>query len=155
MLSREEAIRSIFDRHGEEAIYVAPTGYLSRAIYNMFPNNENIFYMQGSMGLSPGIALGIALYTEKTVVAINGDGGHLMHLGLTHTIRDENLDNLYVYILDNGVHESVGSQRCSSLEDEYVGITEIIKISCDGKTDRVGIGFKENFECVKYSIARK
>ena len=107
------------------------------------------------MGLSPGIALGIALYTEKTVVAINGDGGHLMHLGLTHTIRDENLDNLYVYILDNGVHESVGSQRCSSLEDEYVGITEIIKISCDGKTDRVGIGFKENFECVKDSIARK
>ena len=144
MLSREEAIRKIFQTHGSDAIYVAPTGFLSRAIFNMFPDNKNIFYMQGSMGLSPAIALGIALYTDKNVVAINGDGGHLMHLGITHTIRDENLENLFVYILDNGVHESVGSQKCPVLEESYVGVDEIFKISCDGKLDRVAIGFQEN-----------
>ena len=144
MLSREEAVRKIFKKHGREAIYIAPTGFLSRAIYNIFPDSKNIFYMQGSMGLSPGIALGIALYTKKDVVAINGDGGHLMHLGLTHTIRDEKLDNLFVYVLDNGVHESVGSQKCPSLEKTYVGVTEIIKISCDGKTKRVPFSFKKN-----------
>ncbi len=144
MLSREEAINKIFDKHGPDAIYVTPTGYISRAIYNLFPENKNIFFMQGSMGLSPGIALGIALYTKRHVVAINGDGGHLMHLGLTHTIRDENLDNLFVYVLDNGVHESVGAQRCPSLEKKYVGINKIFKISCDGKTDRVAVSFYDN-----------
>jgi len=153
MLSREEAIRKIFAHHGDEAIYVAPTGFLSRAIYNIFPDNKNIFYMQGSMGLSSGISLGIALHTKRQVVAFNGDGGHLMHLGLTHTIRDEGLDNLFVYILDNGVHESVGGQHCSSLENNYVGVTEILKISCDGKEPRVAIGFEENFNNIKILIS--
>ena len=144
MLSREEALSKIFEKHGSDAIYVTPTGFISRAAFNMFPNNKNIFYMQGSMGLSPGIALGISLYTNRDVVAINGDGGHLMHLGLTHTVRDESLDNLFVYVLDNGVHESVGSQKCAHLEDQYVGVTEIIKISCDGKTERVAISFEKS-----------
>jgi thiamine pyrophosphate-dependent acetolactate synthase large subunit-like protein len=144
MLSREEALIKIFNRHGDDAVYITPTGFVSRAVSNLFPDKKNIFYMQGSMGLSPGIALGIALYTDKEVVAINGDGGHLMHLGITHTIRDEKLNNLFVYVLDNGVHESVGSQKCPALEDSYVGVNEIIKISCDGKTERVSIGFHEN-----------
>ena len=67
-----------------------------------------------------------------------------MHLGLTHTIRDYAKSNLSVYILDNGCHESVGGQPCSQLEESYIGITEIIKISKDGKTPRVGIGFEQN-----------
>lgn len=144
MQSRELAIKEIFKKHGEESIYIAPTGYLSRAIYNMYPEKKNIFYMQGSMGLSPSIALGLAKFTNRDVVAINGDGGHLMHLGQMHTIRDENLKNLFVYILDNGVHESVGSQHCSSLEKSYPGVDNIFKISCDGKTDRVKIDFDIN-----------
>ena len=84
------------------------------------------------------------LFSNKDIVVISGDASHLMHLGLTHTIRDYGNDNLYVYILDNGCHESVGGQTCSSLEEEYIGTTEIIKISCDGKTPRVRIGFEEN-----------
>ncbi|MAF42548.1 MAG: hypothetical protein CMI54_00070, partial [Parcubacteria group bacterium] len=115
-----------------------------RMVYNMYPQKKNIFYMQGSMGLAPGIGLGVSLFTEKDVVVINGDASHLMHLGLTHTIRDYARNNLFVYILDNGCHESVGGQRCSSLEKEYVGTTEIIKISCDGKTSRVKMEFEEN-----------
>ena len=144
MLSRQQAIKKILLSHGPDAIYIAPTGFLSRAAYELFPNNKNIFYMQGSMGLAPGIGLGISLYTDRQVVVINGDASHLMHLGLTHTIRDYSNTNLYVYILDNGCHESVGGQHCSPLEKSYVGVTEIIKISKDGKTPRVGIGFKEN-----------
>ena len=144
MLSREEAIKNILSNHGPDTIYIAPTGFLSRAIYQIDPKGTNVFYMQGSMGLAPGIGIGISLYTDKDVVVINGDASHLMHLGLTHTVRDYAGDNLYIYILDNGCHESVGGQHCSSLEKEYVGITEIIKITKDGKTPRVGIGFEEN-----------
>jgi len=152
MLSRKEAILKIFNRHGSGAIYISPTGFISREIYNLFPNNKNIFFMQGSMGLSPAIGLGIASFCDKDVVVLNGDAGHLMHLGITHTIRDEKLSNLFVYILDNGVHESVGSQKCSFLEESYSGVTEIFKISCDGKTGRVGVGFEENAENVKEFI---
>ena len=149
MLSRKEAINKIFDKHGDEAIYVTNTGYISRAVYNEYPENKNIFYMQGSMGLAPCIGLGMALNTDKDFVVLSGDAALLMHLGITHTIADENLDNLYVYVLDNGCHESVGGFRCSAMEDNYVGVTEIIKISNDGKKGRVGLDCEINTEQIK------
>ena len=149
MLSRKEAINKIFDRHGDDAIYVTNTGYISRAVYNEYPNNKNIFYMQGSMGMAPCIGLGIAMSSDKDVVVLSGDGALLMHLGITHTIRDENLNNLHVYVLDNGCHESVGEYECSYLEDWYSGVTEIIKITNDGKTDRVELNCEINTKQIK------
>ena len=128
MLSRKEAILDIFSTHGENSIYIASTGYISRAVYEIFPSAKNIFYMQGSMGLSPAIGLGLASLTEKNIVVISGDASLLMHLGITHTIRDANLPNLFTYILDNGCHESVGSYECSPLEKTYVGIDKIYQI---------------------------
>ena len=100
--------------------------------------------MQGSMGIAPAIGLGVALNTDKPVVVLSGDGALLMHLGITHTIRDCNLSNLFIYVLDNGCHESVGEYKCSSLEQSYPGIHRIIKITNDGKTDRVGIDCETN-----------
>jgi phosphonopyruvate decarboxylase len=144
MLSRKEALLEIYNTHGDEAIYVTTTGFISRAMYDIFPNNKNVFYMKGSMGLASAITLGISEFSNKQVVAINGDGAHLMHLGLTHTIKERNRENLFVYILDNGCHESVGGQKCSPLKEEYYGVNKIYKISCDGKTPRVKKGFIEN-----------
>ena len=100
--------------------------------------------MQGSMGIAPCIGLGIALNTRKNVVILSGDGALLMHLGITHTIRDYNLPNLFIYVLDNGCHESVGAYKCSKLENTYPGINKIYKISNDGKLPRVGIKSIEN-----------
>jgi len=144
MLSRKEAIHKIFKSHGANALYITNTGYISRAVYNEFPSFPNILYMQGSMGIAPCIGLGIALNTRKNVVTLSGDGALLMHLGITHTIRDYNLSNLFVYVLDNGCHESVGAYKCSYLEDQYPGVNEIIKITNDGKLPRVGINSVEN-----------
>ena len=143
MLSRKEAIKNIFDMHGDKAIYITSTGYISRAVYSEYPESKNIFYMQGSMGIAPCIGIGIALNTNREVVVISGDAALLMHLGITHTIRDEEVDNLYVYVLDNGCHESVGGYKCAALEESYPGIYSIIKIRRDGKEGRVGI------ECIK------
>ena len=150
MLSRKQAINNIFDKHGD-AIYVTNTGYISRAVYNEYPDNKNIFYMQGSMGLAPCIGLGMAMNTDKDVVVLSGDGALLMHLGITHTIRDEDLDNLFVYVLDNGCHESVGGYGCSYLATNgyYPGITEIIQINNDGKTDRVELDCETNTKQIK------
>jgi len=149
MLSRRQAIEKVFSKHGDDCAYVTNTGYLSRAIYNLFPHKKNILYMQGSMGLSPAIGLGMALFSEKDVVVFVGDGSLLMHLGITHTLRDNNLSNLFIYVLDNGSHESVGGYTCSPLEDGYVGVTEIIKISSDGKTDRVSVSCEENVRNIR------
>tara|TARA_Y100000114_G_scaffold58753_1_gene53737 strand:+ start:9555 stop:10019 length:465 start_codon:yes stop_codon:yes gene_type:complete len=149
MLNRSQAIKNVFKKYGNEAIYVTNTGFLSRAVYDLYPNNKNILYMQGSMGLSPAIALGIAKNTTKHVVAFVGDGSLLMHLGITHTIRDENLSNLHVYVIDNNSHESVGSYECAKLEDSYPGIDEIIKTSKDGKLPRVGLSCDQNINQIK------
>tara|TARA_R110000851_G_scaffold182690_1_gene331792 strand:+ start:8555 stop:9013 length:459 start_codon:yes stop_codon:yes gene_type:complete len=149
MLSRKETISKIFKTHGDEALYITNTGYISRAVYNQFPSLSNILYMQGSMGIAPCIGLGIALNTKKNVVVLSGDGALLMHLGITHTIRDYNLKNLFVYVLDNGCHESVGGYDCSNLEDKYPGVDEIFKITNDGKLPRVGINSVENKKMFK------
>lgn len=144
MLSRKSAIKNIFTTHGSDAVYITNTGYISRAVYNEYPNATNIFYMQGSMGLAPCIGLGIAKNSKKEVVVLSGDGALLMHLGITHTIRDEALSNLHVYILNNGCHESVGKYKCSDLETSYPGIKAIYPITNDGKTNRVGWDCKTN-----------
>ena len=149
MRDRVEVLSEIFDRHGESSVYITNTGYISREIYDMFPDNENIFYMQGSMGLSPAIGLGMSLGTTKDIVVFVGDASLLMHLGITHTIRDYGPTNMFVYVLDNGMHESVGGYSCASLEKRYPGVTEIFKISTGDKKPRVGIGFEENSESIR------
>ena len=148
MSSRKGAIKFIFERH-PDAIFVTNTGYISRAVYDMYPKNKNIFYMQGSMGLAPCIGLGMALNTDKEIVVLSGDAALLMHLGITHTIADRELGNLFVYVLDNGCHESVGAYECSNLEENYPGVTKILKISNDGKLPRVGIKSVENKKLFK------
>ena len=149
MLSRKKALEWVFSHHGNDAIYITNTGYLSRAIYAMYPDHGNILYMQGSMGLSACIGLGLALNTDKEVVALIGDGSLLMHLGATHTLRDESPSNLFVYVLDNGLHESVGGYKCAKLEDNYPGITKILKIDKGDKKGRVGIDCETNLELVR------
>ena len=149
MKSRKSIIKNIFERHGEDAIYVTPTGYISRAVWEIIGDKNNIFYMNGSMGLSPAIGLGISLNTDRDVIVLSGDASLLMHLGITHTIRDYSKDNYYLYILDNNSHESVGNHECSHLEDSYPGVTEIIKINCEGKTPRVTISFEKNAKQIR------
>ena len=153
MLSRKEAIKKVFNNFGEEAIYVTNTGYLSRAIYEIYPDHPGVFYMQGSMGLSPAIGLGIASNTDKDVVVFVGDASLLMHLGITHTVRDSKLPNLHIYVFDNGCHESVGGYEVSKLLDSYPGVAEIIKISNDGKCPRVALSPVENVKNLIRRIA--
>jgi phosphonopyruvate decarboxylase len=144
MKTRQEAIRSVFERHGNDAVYVTTTGYISRAVSQQYPQVEkHVFFMQGSMGLAPAIGLGMALSTKKEVVVINGDAAFLMHLGIGHTIRDCQCDNFFHYVLDNGCHESVGGYPCAPLESWYPGVTEIIKITMDGKGTRVSMSCEE------------
>tara|TARA_X000001382_G_scaffold32121_2_gene20986 strand:- start:1725 stop:2183 length:459 start_codon:yes stop_codon:yes gene_type:complete len=149
MLTRQDAIKDIFNWHGQDSIYITNTGFISRDVYSLFPKNKNIFYMQGSMGLSPCIGLGIAANSQKDVVVISGDASLLMHLGITHTIEEQDLKNLFVYVLNNGCHESVGKFHSAKLHEEYNGINKIYKISNDGKKGRVSLDCMENTKQIK------
>lgn len=153
LLSRTDAIHSVLDRHGTDAVYVASTGYVSRAVHELAGPDHDVFYMQGSMGLAPTIGLGIALHTERPVVVINGDASLLMALGSTHTLRDHAPDNLFHYVLDNGCHESVGGQPCARLEPSYPGVTEILKVDLGGKPPRVGVEPAANTAVVRAALS--
>ena len=98
MNSREFILDTVVSYH-PDAVFITSTGYISRAMYNLYPDNKNIFYMQGSMGLAPCIGLGMAASTDKEIVVISGDAALLMHLGITHTIAEQELKNLYPAIL--------------------------------------------------------
>ena len=149
MLSRREAINKIFDSH-PDAVFITNTGYISRAVYSEYPNNKNIFYMQGSMGLAPCIGLGMAVNTNKDIVILSGDASLLMHLGITHTIADQMLNNIWLYVLANGCHESVGGFECSDIKNaELRGVDKVFIISNDGKEDRVGLDCAENTKQMK------
>ena len=152
-LTREQAIRDVLARHGTEAVYIASTGYISRAVHEVAEPGYRVLYMQGSMGLAPAIGLGMALNTAKTVVVLNGDASLLMALGSTHTIRDHGPVNLFHYVFDNGCHESVGGQPCAALEPSYPGVTEIIKVGRAGKPPRVAVAPSDNARIVRGALA--
>ena len=153
MKTRSAAIREILDRHGRQSVYVASTGFVSRAVFAEAGDDYDVFYMQGSMGLAPAIGLGMALNASRDIVVINGDGSLLMSLGSTHTLRDRGPSNLFHYVLDNGCHESVGGQPCAPLESSYPGVTEIIKISKDGRPPRVDITAEENSQLIRKALS--
>ena len=153
MKARHEAIRAILERHGTAAVYVASTGFTSRAVFAEAGDRYCVFYMQGSMGLAPAIGLGMALRTSRVVVVINGDASLLMSLGTTHTVRDYAPSRFFHYVLDNGCHESVGGQPSAPLEASYPGVTEIIKVDRAGKPPRVGIEPADNTRRVRAVLA--
>lgn len=153
MRAREEAIATILARHGTEAVYVASTGFVSRAVCAVAGPEHHVFFMQGSMGLAPAFGLGIALHARRPVVVINGDGSLLMALGSTHTIRDRGPANLFHYVLDNGCHESVGGQPTAPLERGYPGVTEIIRIGRGGKPPRVDVSPAANARALREMLA--
>jgi phosphonopyruvate decarboxylase len=149
MKTRDEAIREILERHGRTAVYVASTGYVSRAVAQIAGADYDVFYMQGSMGLAPAIGLGIALNATRPVVVVNGDASLLMALGSTHTIRDRAPSNFFHYVLDNGCHESVGAQPSAPLEPAYPGVTEIVKVALGGEPPRVPVAPPENARALR------
>lgn len=90
-------------------IVVCNLGIPSKELYHVKHQKSN-FYMLGSMGLASSIGLGMASFTEKDVVVIDGDGSLLMNLGTLSTIAVAKPRNLTIIAIDNGVHGSTGNQ---------------------------------------------
>lgn len=110
-LTCRQAIDAAFEAFGKDAAsWVAANGYISREAFDA-GDPPGTFYMIGSMGLAPSIALGAALARpERTIVVLDGDGNVLMGLGALPVIAAARPRRLHHLVLDNGVYASTGNQ---------------------------------------------
>jgi len=99
----------------KDALVVCNIGIPSQELFSI-RDRENHFYMLGSMGLCSSIGLGLALTTNKSVVALEGDGALLMNLGTLATIGNRAPDNLILLVIDNGSYGSTGDQATYTSE---------------------------------------
>ena len=114
-LTREAAISTILESLPEDATVVSTTGMISREVYEHRKRHHQAhdrdFLTVGSMGHSSQIALGLAkARPERMVVALDGDGAALMHLGSLAINGQHAPQNFRHIILNNGAHDSVGGQ---------------------------------------------
>jgi len=127
-MKRIDAIRKTMQSIKKELV-VSSCGMVSREVFLIKDRPEN-FYVQGSMGATLGIGIGLALNTNRKVVVITGDGEILMSLGTLVLMKKLKLPNLRLIILDNGCYQSTGGQKTCS---DAVNFSEI----CDCEVMKV------------------
>ena len=126
----------------KDSLVICNIGIPSQELFAI-SDQENHFYMLGSMGLCSSIGLGLALTTDKSVVALEGDGAVLMNLGTFATIGNRAPDNLILLVVDNGSYGSTGDQATftserTSLADMARGAGCRTVIECSGE-DTAGV----------------
>ena len=113
-LRREEALSTLLGVFRCEDIVVSTTGKTSREVFELRQLRHELpsdFLTVGGMGHTSSIAMGVALSKpERRVIAIDGDGSMLMHMGALPIIGNHSSDNLVHIVLNNQCHESVGGQ---------------------------------------------
>ncbi|WP_407185249.1 phosphonopyruvate decarboxylase [Bradyrhizobium centrosematis] len=119
-LSVGEAIESICRQIDPDTVIVSTSGFISRELFRVQDRPLNL-YIQGAMGHCGAVAAGLALAAPaRTVLALDGDGSVLMHMGALSTIGYASPNNLIHVVLDNEGYVSTGGQlstsRTSSLD---------------------------------------
>ena len=121
--TRAELLRRITEKSKNfRTVILATTGYTGRELYKI-GDEENQFYMVGSMGCISSFGLGLALVKpDLVVILIDGDGAALMRLGNLTTIGAYSPPNLIHFLLDNESHESTGGQHTVSGSVDFAQI---------------------------------
>jgi phosphonopyruvate decarboxylase len=89
-------------------------GYICRESFSLADRPQS-FYMIGSMGLAPAIALGLALTRPaRRAIVFDGDGNLLMNLGILAMIAAQRPANFVHLVFDNEVYGSTGNQASLS-----------------------------------------
>lgn len=137
-LSREEAIRIILDHMPVDTVYCTTTGRATREMFFLRERrNESKsrdYLNVGSMGHSSSVALGMALERpERRVVALDGDGAAIMHMGAMTMVSKLNVPNFMHIVLNNGAHESVGGQPSAGYLLDFTAIAEACGYKTVGK----------------------
>ncbi|MGY0055484.1 thiamine pyrophosphate-dependent enzyme [Streptomyces sp. LZ34] len=109
-LDRRRFVADLIARIPEETLVVTGLGSPS---YDVFAAGDRpgTFYLWGAMGGAAPLALGLALARpERPVLAVTGDGEHLMGIGALATIGAKLPPNLTLVVLDNAHFGETGMQ---------------------------------------------
>ena len=113
-LFREDALNTLLSSFSRDDIVVSTTGKTSREVFELRQQRgepASDFLTVGGMGHTSSIAMGVALAApNRRVIAIDGDGSMLMHMGAMPIIGHHSSCNLIHIVLNNQCHESVGGQ---------------------------------------------
>ena len=136
-MSREEAIEVILDYMPEDTIYSATTGRATRELFFLREKRDETkardFLNVGSMGHASSVALGIALGTDRKVVALDGDSAAIMHMGAMTMVSKVKAPNFMHVVLNNGAHESVGGQPSAGHLLDFTAIADACGYATVGK----------------------
>ncbi len=119
------------------AVIVSTTGKASRELFEIraslgHPPGAD-FLTVGSMGHASHIALGVArAQPKKQVYCLDGDGALLMHMGALATIGSVGPTNFKHLLINNGAHESVGSQPTAGFDVDFPAIAKACGYRIDG-----------------------
>ncbi len=106
-LSRDEVIEIIIDALPDDTIFTATTGRVTRELFYIREKRgekrTHDFLNLGAMGHLSSIALGIAQSApERRVVALDGDGAAIMHLGALTMVSKVSIPNFIHIVLNHG-----------------------------------------------------
>lgn len=111
-LERYETLTRLAARLPKEvlvmATYIGAVSFEWGAITEEHPQTAQLGQMGDVIGMAVGLALALP---HRKVVCIDGDGSVLMELGQVVAMGQESPPNLSVFVIDNGVYESIGSGR--------------------------------------------
>ncbi|MGW6904267.1 thiamine pyrophosphate-dependent enzyme [Streptomyces sp. NPDC054940] len=109
-LDRRRFVADLIGRVPEDTLIVSGLGSPSYDVFAAGDRPEN-FYLWGAMGAAAPLALGLALaQPQRPVVAVTGDGEHLMGIGTLATIGAQLPPNLTLVVLDNAHFGETGMQ---------------------------------------------
>ncbi len=133
--TREAYYRVLADCVSNETLVVTSLGNASYVWSNVCDRAEN-FYLEDAMGLALPLALGLAVsQPRRRVVAVEGDGGLMMHLGTLITVGSVAPRNLTILLVNNNIHAASGGQPLTSTELDLAALARSAGI--DG-TEKVG-----------------
>lgn len=128
-LSRDKALIAIVENHADAAILFA-NGFTTRAAQAAADRLGN-FYNVGNMGGT--LAIGWALARSNPdieVVVVDGDQNAQMTT-MKDNLKAEYPENLYWYILNNGIGASVGTVKGPKLALDYYQLARVLATTAD------------------------
>ncbi len=124
---REEAVAMVLGSVDADDVVVGTTGKTSREIFEFRARrgegHAKDFLTVGCMGHASSIAHGLAeSQPGRKVLAIDGDGAAIMHLGSMAVIASRKVSNFRHVLINNGAHESVGGQPTAGFAIDLLAI---------------------------------
>jgi len=88
--------------------YIGAVSFEWAAITEEHPQTAQLGQMGDVIGMAVGLALALP---HRKVACLDGDGSVLMELAQLVVLAQEAPQNLAVFVIDNGVYESIGSSK--------------------------------------------